>query len=57
MICPHCNNIFSLYDGSGYQVNDHFELTFCSYDCSLDYTMLCKDELKHLSDDVILEGI
>ena len=33
--CPHCNTQFDWNNSeSGHQVNDYFELTFCSYECS-----------------------
>lgn len=37
--CPHCNSSFDWNDPlSGHQVNDNFELIFCSYECSVTYT-------------------
>ena len=38
-ICPHCRSPFDV-NTSDYQVNDNFDLTFCSYQCSHDYTMI-----------------
>ena len=35
--CPHCRSPFDV-ETSGYQVNDNFDLTFCSYQCSYEYT-------------------
>lgn len=59
MICPQCTDKFVLDNDSGYQVNDHFELTFCSYECSLEYTIQRKytDKLKNLSDDELMDGV
>lgn len=37
--CPECKTTFNVNDkDSTYQVNDNFELTFCSYQCSAKYT-------------------
>lgn len=58
MVCPHCSKLFNVY-AFPYQVNDNFELTFCSYDCSEKYTV---KNLQSLLDDgltfqEIAEGI
>lgn len=37
-ICPQCRSPFDVDTSSEYQVNDNFDLTFCCYQCSLEYT-------------------
>lgn len=45
-VCPECKSSFNVNDKhSTYQVNDNFELTFCSYECSAKYT---DDNVEHL---------
>ena len=57
--CPLCGVEFSWYGNSGYQVNDNFNLIFCSYDCSDKYTEQRKDELlkQGLTEQEIDEGV
>lgn len=38
VVCPCCNGLFNT-SAFPYQVNDNFELTFCSYSCSEKYTV------------------
>lgn len=61
-ICPHCNTQFDWNDSdSEYQVNDHFELIFCSFECSKVYSFdyICDnietitiEEIKSLTETV-----
>lgn len=58
IVCPHCSKLFNVY-AFPYQVNNNFELTLCSYDCSEKYTV---KNLQILLDDgltfkEIAEGI
>lgn len=42
--CPHCKSLFSM-DEDGYQMNDIFEIVFCSLECSHKHNLEHKDEL------------
>lgn len=59
-VCPKCNDAFDWNaKGSGHQVHDYFELIFCSYACSHDYSF---DYIKETAPDTetaneIIEGI
>lgn len=58
--CPECKVTFNVNDkDSTYQVNDNFELTFCSYSCSAKYTDDRVEQLykSGLSVQEIKEGI
>lgn len=56
--CPWCGVYFNInHKNSEHQVNDHFDLTFCSYDCSKQFTNANKELLTHLTDDEIEEGL
>lgn len=45
--CPECNTEFDTDDkNSGHQVNDYFDLTFCSYACS------CIHAVHHIRDNL-----
>lgn len=55
--CPHCNKSFNWNEPSSeHQVNDNFELIFCSYECSVTYTVhYIKNNHNTLSKDEIVE--
>lgn len=52
--CPHCKELFSMKE-DGYQMNDIFEIVFCSYECSHQYSVERKDEL--LNEGITLQDI
>lgn len=42
--CPHCKGVFNI-DKDGYQMNDIYEMVFCSLECSYQYNLDRRDEL------------
>ncbi|AKQ06806.1 hypothetical protein AVT44_gp01 [Acinetobacter phage Fri1] len=57
-ICPQCGSAIDTNSKeSEHQVNDLFDLTFCSYECSKVYTYQHITQLKDLTPEEIQEGI
>ena len=56
-VCPCCKTQFDWNDKeSCYQVNDYFEMIFCSYSCSAIYSLkYIRDEFESLNIEEIKE--